>query len=226
MAVYGYCRVSTTRQADEGESLVVQRRMIEGHAMMHGFSVGEFFIEEGTSGSIPIQERPLGAELFRKLAPGDIIIAAKLDRMFRSALDALKIVDLLKKKSVGLHLLDLGGDVNANGLSKLFLTIVAAFAEAERDRISERQLNAKAHAKAQGSYLGGAVPFGFTLVTGELVEEPWRSEAVAYLSTLNAQGMSLRKIAEALTERGWPISHVACKKLIKLELSDGTPSQG
>jgi hypothetical protein len=31
---------------------------------------------------------------------------------------------------VKLHLLDLGGDIAGNGLSKLFLTIAAAFAEA------------------------------------------------------------------------------------------------
>jgi putative DNA-invertase from lambdoid prophage Rac len=36
------------------------------------------------------------------------------------------------------HLLDLGGDIAGIGLSKLFLTIAAAFAEAERDRIRER----------------------------------------------------------------------------------------
>jgi len=36
-----------------------------------------------------------------------------------------------------IHLLDLGGDISGNGLSKLFLTIAAAFAEAERDRIRE-----------------------------------------------------------------------------------------
>jgi putative DNA-invertase from lambdoid prophage Rac len=44
----------------------------------------------------------------------------------------------LKKRGVALHLLDLGGDISGNGLSKLFLTIAAAFAEAERDRIRER----------------------------------------------------------------------------------------
>ena len=32
MAIYGYCRVSTLKQADEGESLDVQRRQIEGYA--------------------------------------------------------------------------------------------------------------------------------------------------------------------------------------------------
>ena len=39
MAIYGYCRVSTARQANEGESLDVQRRQIEGYAHMHGLAL-------------------------------------------------------------------------------------------------------------------------------------------------------------------------------------------
>ena len=44
-----------------------------------------------------------------KLKKGDIVIAPKLDRLFRSALDALQVVEDLKKRGVSLHLLDLGG---------------------------------------------------------------------------------------------------------------------
>jgi len=33
MATFGYCRVSTAKQASEGESLDVQRRQIEGYAL-------------------------------------------------------------------------------------------------------------------------------------------------------------------------------------------------
>jgi hypothetical protein len=32
MAVFGYCRVSTVRQVDEGESLDVQQRQLQGYA--------------------------------------------------------------------------------------------------------------------------------------------------------------------------------------------------
>ena len=67
MATYGYCRVSTLRQANEGESLDVQRRQIEGYALMHGLSVDEIAIEEGVSGSIPVAERPAGGPLFARL---------------------------------------------------------------------------------------------------------------------------------------------------------------
>ena len=93
MATYGYCRVSTARQANEGESLDVQRRQIEGYALMHGMAVDEILVEEGVSGSVPVEERPIGSQLFAKLQRGDIVIAAKLDRLFRSALDALKVVE-------------------------------------------------------------------------------------------------------------------------------------
>ena len=67
-----------------------------------------------------------------------MVIAPKLDRLFRSALAALTVVEDMRKRGVSLHLLDLGGDISGNGLSKLFLTIAASFAEAERDRIRER----------------------------------------------------------------------------------------
>ena len=144
MAVYGYCRVSTVRQASEGESLDVQRRQIEGYAHMHGLTLDEVIVEEGVSGSVPVSERPKGGALFAKLQRGDMVIAPKLDRLFRSALDALQMVDDLRKRGVSLCLLDLGGDISGNGLSKLFLTIAAAFAEAERDRIKERVSQSKA----------------------------------------------------------------------------------
>ena len=52
---------------------------------------------------------------------------------------------------MALQLLDLSGDISSNGLSKLFLTIAAAFAEAERDRIRERIGRLKADHRAAGA---------------------------------------------------------------------------
>jgi putative DNA-invertase from lambdoid prophage Rac len=42
-----------------------------------------------------------------------VVVTPKLDRMFRSALDALAVLDQLKAKGVSLHMIDLGGDVTA-----------------------------------------------------------------------------------------------------------------
>jgi hypothetical protein len=88
----------------------------------------------------------------------------------------------------------------ANGLSKLFLTIATAFAEAERDRIRERIGQVKADQKARGRYLGGKLPFGYRRgESGELVPHEGEQEAIREIISLRAQGKALRTIADAMT---------------------------
>jgi len=61
IAVYGYVRVSTDRQADEEESLGTQQRIIHCYALMIGEKVDAMFVERGVSGSKPLGDRPEGA---------------------------------------------------------------------------------------------------------------------------------------------------------------------
>jgi putative DNA-invertase from lambdoid prophage Rac len=138
----------------------------------------------------------------------------------RSALDALKVVESLKGRGVKLHLLDLGGDIAGNGLSKLFLTIAAALAEAERDRIRERVSQTKADQKARGRFLGGTVPFGFRRAgeDGELlVPHQAEQEAISEIKRLKAQGKALRAISEALRAKGHRISHEGVARVLKAQ---------
>jgi DNA invertase Pin-like site-specific DNA recombinase len=208
MATYGYARVSTARQASEGESLEVQRRQIEGYALMRGLTINEVVVEEGVSGSVPVAERPAAGRLFAGLKKGDAVIAPKLDRLFRSALDALQTVQATRERGVSLHLLDLGGDISGNGLSKLFLTIAAAFAEAERDRIRERIGQVKADQKERGRYLGGTVPVGYRIGdSGELIPHDGEQEAIREMIALHEQKKSLRAISGAMRAKGIKISH-------------------
>jgi len=196
------------KQANEGESLDVQRRQIEGYAHVHGLTLAEVLVEGGVSGSVPVEERPVGGALFARLQKGDIVIAAKLDRLFRSALDALKVVESLKGRGVKLHLLDRGEDIAGNGVSKLFLTIAAAFAEAERDRIRERISQVKADQKARGRFLGGKNPFGSRRGDdGELVPVEAQQEAIRDIAALRAQGRSLRAIRDVMRAGEASASH-------------------
>jgi putative DNA-invertase from lambdoid prophage Rac len=211
MTVYAYVRVSTDRQADEGESLGVQERTIAGYAMMHGLTVDRIFVERGVSGAKPIGQRPEGAKLLGVLEHGDVVIAAKLDRLFRSALDALEVHAQFIKRGIGVHLIDLGGDI-ANGLSKLFYTIAVAFAEAERDRIRERVLGTKADQKKRGRFLGGTAPFGWQVgEDGALIEVPEQQAAIQHILELRRDGLSLRAIAAKI---GGAVSHVTVKSII------------
>ncbi len=216
MAVYGYVRVSTVRQAAEGESLDVQQRTIAGYALMHGMAVERVFVERAVSGSVPLNDRPQGAALLALVQPGDSIITPKLDRMFRSALDALAVLSRLRDRSVALHIVDLGGDVATNGISKLVFTILSAVAEAERDRTRERVAEVKRDQKLRNRYLGGTPPFGWQVGSdGELAPVPDQQEALGQMRALRAEGLSLRTVAERMGEAGVRISHVGVKNAMR-----------
>ena len=111
MKVFGYVRVSTSEQATSGDSLETQKNQIVGYAMMKGWQIEEIFVEAGVSGSTPLAQREAGNALLYNIKSGDAVITAKLDRMFRSARDALETLEALKSDGISLHMIDLGGDV-------------------------------------------------------------------------------------------------------------------
>lgn len=215
MATWTYSRVSTTIQAEDGESLGVQERMTAGYCLMHGMEITGTFVERGVSGSVPLHDRPEGARLLDGLSKGDVIVCAKLDRMFRDARDALNVLHTLKSKGVSLHFIDLGGDVVHNGLAKLMFTVLSAFAEMERDRIKERISDVKKDQSQRGRFLGGQRPFGFDVAEGgALIENAAEQAAIARMKALKAEGKSLRTISAIMAEEGTTISHNAVKKLV------------
>jgi DNA invertase Pin-like site-specific DNA recombinase len=209
MKVFGYCRVSTAEQANGGLSLDTQRRQIEGWAAVKGWDVADVFVEAGVSGSVPFAEREEGHRLLAAIKAGDVIITPKLDRMFRSASDALGTLEELKDQGVALHMIDLGGDVCGNGISKLVFTILSAVAENERDRIRERIRDVKRDRASQRLFNGGKRPFGFD-IDGEgkdrrLVPNAHEQAALARGKALRDEGKSYRDIAEVwVSELGMP----------------------
>jgi putative DNA-invertase from lambdoid prophage Rac len=208
--------VSTDRQASEGERLGAQQRTIEGYAMMLGLPVAKVFVERGVSGSTPLGKRPEGGRLLQALKAGDVLITPKLDRMFRSARDALDVLDCLKGQGVSLHMIDLGGDVTGNGISKLVFTILSAVAEAERDRTRERIRDVKRDQKARKRYLGGVVPFGWTVGEGgDLVEDEAQQHAIRRMVKLRKDGESLRAVRDAMKAEGFTLSHFGVQKIVE-----------
>jgi DNA invertase Pin-like site-specific DNA recombinase len=137
---------------------------------MQGLTLDKVFVERGVSGSKPLSDRPQGAALLAALEPGDVVIIAKLDRMFRSALDALDVLGRLKEGGINLHMIDLGGDVTGNGVSKLVFTILSAVAEGAR--LDRSAWPVKRDQRQRGRYLGGKVPWGGRSAMRDLLPDP------------------------------------------------------
>ncbi len=225
MTIYGYARVSTNTQAEEGESLEIQAQKIDAAATLYcdGQAVKGIYRELGVSGAKPLAGRPQGALMLAALRSGDIVIAAKLDRMFRSALDAVHWLEKFKKDNIKLFLLDLGGDVTGDGVSGLVFSILSAVAQFERERICERITEAKAYCKSKGMYAGGDVPFGYKLIEdGEgikkIIMNGDQQLIIRDIITDAGEGRSLRTIAHRICEgHRCKMTHMQVKRILDRE---------
>jgi putative DNA-invertase from lambdoid prophage Rac len=210
MATFGYVRMSSAWEAGRGRR-EVQQRPIAGYAMARGLQVDQTFVETGVSGWVPLADRPQGKPLLDRLKRGDVVIITKLDRMFRGALDALDLLAELKKRGISLHVIDLGGDVTGDGISKLVFTILSWVVAAEGERIAA----VRRGQRARGRYLGGIPPFGWRVGdAGDLVAVPEQQEALTRMRRLRANGTTLRAIAAQMRANGFQISHTGVKKVL------------
>jgi putative DNA-invertase from lambdoid prophage Rac len=211
---FGYCRVSTEAQGQSELGLDAQRRKIEGRAHEMGWQLDGIYTDI-ISGSTPLHQRSQGSRVLALIRPGDVLCCAKLDRLTRSAIDALTVVKDFRKRGISLWALDIGsGDCTGGGVSELLVSILSAVASFERERISERIRDAKASLRTKGPHQGGSRPFGWTLgeVNGHgrarlLVEDPAERQAIGDIIDLRAAGQSLMAIRDEMRSRGHWISH-------------------
>ena len=221
MTIFGYSRVSTVEQG-VGTSIEDQRSTIEGVALAKykvrrpGIS---FFEDVGVSGSVHLTDRPQGGYMLDLLTRGDVVIVAKLDRAFRSAEDALTQSRLFSERGVDLIVADVSFDpVTQNGVGKMFFTVLAALAEFERERILERILAGRRGKKARGGFIGGTVPFGYSVVgegkEAHLEPVPEEQAAIDSILELREAGLSLRDVAAQVNERhGTSISYQVVRRV-------------
>jgi len=215
-----YCRVSTSMQANDGHSLDQQaaacKQYVEGRrgSLRERCSIEVRF--ETTSGSIDFAKREQGKEVIESLRDGDWLVCSRLDRAFRSAKDCLWVVDTLKKRNVQVHLLDLRmGDDGCvtNGIGHMFMTIMSAVAQFEREKIGERTRDVKQKRLAEGYFVGGKVKWGMRVVDGKFVEDATKTKLIATMKTWRKRGMPLREIKTRVGKLGEFISVDTARKL-------------
>lgn len=119
--------------------------------------VDKLFSDKESGGTL---ERPQLAAMLSYLREGDIVIVTELDRLGRNNKELTQVMNAIQSKGATLEVLGLP---TLNGiqddnlrllLNNLILEIVKYQAEAERQKIKERQAQGIAIAKTQGKYQG------------------------------------------------------------------------
>jgi len=124
MAVIGYARVSTAEQ-----SLDLQLTALQAAGAARTFA------DNGVSGSTV--ERPQLSKALDRLEAGDVLTVWKLDRLGRNTRHVLDVIENVRERGSGFRSLTEGLDTTGP-MGTAMLTIMAAFAQLERDTMIER----------------------------------------------------------------------------------------
>jgi site-specific DNA recombinase len=202
MTAIGYVRVSTEDQAKEGVSLDNQKSKIEAYCQLKDLELIEVVEDAGISAK---NLRRPGVQKVLRMARKkqiDAIVVYKLDRIFRSTVDALETTKMFDKWGVSFHSIEETLDTQS-AMGRFFFTLTAALAEMERRLIGERTKVALAHKRSKNEKTGGDVPYGYDLTpAGILIKNDDEQRVIKTICRLNRDGYSLRKICRELEKEG------------------------
>lgn len=151
VAIYG--RVSTT---DKGQNPETQLAPLREYAAAQGWTVAGEFVDHASATNL--RKRPAWSEVLALASRRrvDAILVWKLDRVARSVVHAVSILESLRRWNVGLRSLTESwvDTTNATPASDLVFNILASVAQFERALIGERVRAGMQRAKKQGRHIG------------------------------------------------------------------------
>lgn len=146
---YCYIRISTDKQMYDRQLTILKNA---------GFTRDNtIYIEETYTGKR--KNRPLFDKMLQDMQKGDTLVVESLSRLGRSLTNNNEIINyLIYKKEVNIIILKENFHLKANGdmdaMTKLLLNIFGAFAEFERDQLSERTKEGLKATREKGTKIG------------------------------------------------------------------------
>lgn len=197
-------------QAQHDEPIEVQLEACRRYCAHMGLEIGAEFCEPGVSGfKSRIHERPEGQRLLAALDTGKFsgVVVMRLDRLSRETVDILTTTDKWNRDGIALYLANQGGNsINSSTPEgKMFLTILASFAEYERGMISSRTSTAMRKQFHESVQTRGHIPYGRRAAADgiHLEDDPREQEVIAVIGDLQSLDMRPSEIADKLNTNGY-----------------------
>lgn len=193
MKVAIYTRVSTSEQASEGYSINEQRKKLISFCDINDWKNYEVFTDPGFSAGST--KRPAIQKLLANIEDYDLVLVYKLDRLTRNVRDLLDLLEIFESNNVSFKSATEVFDTTT-AIGKLFITMVGAMAEWERETIRERSLFGSHAAVREGNYIREA-PFCYDNIDGKLYPNE-HAKIIDYIVSGFKKGLTAYEIARRL----------------------------
>ncbi|MGA8147395.1 MAG: recombinase family protein, partial [Gallionellaceae bacterium] len=166
--------VSTAQQTTENQRIDLEKA---GYQIEPEY----WYTDEGVSGKVAASQRPAFKNMLGQIRKGETLVVSKLDRLGRDAIDVLQTVRQFGERKIKVIVLQLGNTDLTSPSGKLFLMMLAAVAEMERDLLVERTQAGLARARSEGKTLGRP-PKTTPSQRTEILKKLYEGETVSALS--------------------------------------------
>lgn len=201
MTVGIYIRVSTEEQAQEGYSISAQRERLVAFCLSQGWEDYRFYVDEGLSAKDTNRTQLQLMIDHIKQGSISVVLVYKLDRLTRSVLDLYKLLDTFEQFNCKFKSATEVYDTST-AMGRLFLTLVAALAQWERENLGERVRMGQIEKARQGEYAAKA-PFGFDKGPDhKLVINTNEAEIILRMVNKLREGYSIRQLSNYLNDSG------------------------
>ncbi|MDX8033674.1 recombinase family protein [Lentzea sp. BCCO 10_0856] len=202
------CYIRQSHFSDESTSDEVQTRDTRRWANAYDIPIVESVRDLHVSGDLEPHKRD-GLKVWLSDAPPKpwkTLIVTKLDRLVRNVVDALNLLHWLRAR--GKRLVSIGEGIDSsNSMSEFLITLIAAFARMERERMKERFRSSKAALKEAGRWAGeghnyGTMPVELPKGGWILGLDPYAVRILHTLSKMAREGQGVTKMCDWLNTNG------------------------
>ncbi|HAX92279.1 MAG TPA: resolvase [Rhodospirillaceae bacterium] len=174
------CAIYTRKSSEEGldmefNSLDAQREACEAYILSQkaeGWTALPASYDDGgfSGGTL---ERPALKKLMEDIERGlvDSIVVYKIDRLSRSLMDFVKMVEVFDRHKVTFVSITQSFNTTTS-MGRLILNILLSFAQFEREVIGERIRDKFAASRRKGMWMGGCPPLGYDVISRKLIVNP------------------------------------------------------
>lgn len=220
------CAIYTRKSSENGlqqdfNSLKAQHAVcsayIESQQHRGWTDIGKIYEDAAESGGT--LERPAMIELLADIERGrvDVVVVYKLDRLSRSLLDFVRLIDVFQRYGVTFVCITQNFDTG-DSLGRLVMNVLLTFAQFEREMTGDRVRDKKRAMAAKGLWPGGRAPLGYDLVDHHLIVNRGEAAIVRQIFALFLEHQSLTRVGQVCAQEGYR------SKINRLR--DGTPTGG